>query len=89
MLACKVALFGLGSSTPISGFGKFIGGICAVFGVFTITLPVPVVVNSFSNFYKTRLWRSEVAIKRRERLLHTTGQNTSKEAAHIELNGVQ
>ena len=78
-----------GTSTPISGFGKLVGGICALFGVFTITLPVPIVVNSFSNFYKTRLWRSEVALKRRDRLIHTSGNNTSKESAHIELNGVQ
>jgi len=84
-----ITTVGYGTSTPISGFGKFIGGICALFGVFTITLPVPIVVNSFSNFYKTRLWRSEVALKRRERLIHTTGNNTSKESAHIELNGVQ
>ena len=71
----------LGTSTPISGFGRFIGGITALFGVFTITLPVPIVVNSFSNFYKTRLWRSEVAIKRRDRLIHTN--NSTKESAHI------
>lgn len=76
-----------GTTTPMSGFGKLIGGITALFGVFTITLPVPIVVNSFSNFYKTRLWRSEVAIKRRERFIR--GQNSSKDAAHIELNGVQ
>jgi hypothetical protein len=84
-----ITTVGYGTSTPISGFGKFIGGITALFGVFTITLPVPIVVNSFSNFYKTRLWRSEVAIKRRERLIHTSGTNTSKDNAHIELNGVQ
>ncbi len=79
-----------GTNTPLSGFGKFIGGICALFGVFTITLPVPIVVNSFSNFFKTRLWRSEVAIKRRERLIHSpSGQNAGKDSAHIELNGVQ
>lgn len=82
-----ITTVGYGTSTPISGFGRFIGGITALFGVFTITLPVPIVVNSFSNFYKTRLWRSEVAIKRRDRLIHTN--NSTKESAHIELNGVQ
>ena len=79
----------IGTTTPMSGFGKFIGGFCAVFGAFIITLPVPIVVNSFGNFYKTRLWRSEVALKRRERLIHPSGANGSKDAAHIELNGVQ
>ena len=78
---CLFFICFLGTSTPISGFGRFIGGITALFGVFTITLPVPIVVNSFSNFYKTRLWRSEVAIKRRDRLIHTN--NSTKESAHI------
>ena len=82
------SLLHLGTTTPLSGFGKFVGGVTALFGVFTITLPVPIVVNSFSNFYKTRLWRSEVALKRRERLIHSPG-NQSKDSAHIELNGVQ
>ena len=80
-------LSSIGTTTPLSGFGKCIGGVTALFGVFCITLPVPIVVNSFSNFYKTRLWRSEVALKRRDRLLHAP--NASKDSAHIELNGVQ
>ena len=57
-----------GTITPMSGMGKLIGGFCAVFGAFTIVLPVPIIVNSFANFYRNRLWRGEVALKRRERL---------------------
>ena len=37
-------------------------------GVFTITLPIPIVVNSFAGFYKNRLWRNEVALKKRQRV---------------------
>ena len=48
--------------------GKFFGGFCALVGVFTITLPIPIVVNSFAGFYKNRLWRNEVAQKKRERV---------------------
>lgn len=51
----------------MSGIGKFIGGICALMGVFTITLPVPIMVNNFHQFYKNKLWRGEVALQRRER----------------------
>ena len=51
----------------MSAIGKFIGGICALMGVFTITLPVPIMVNNFHQFYKNKLWRGEVALKRRER----------------------
>ena len=43
--------------------------MCAVFGIFTLILPIPIVVNSFSAFYRNRLWRNEVAIKRHNRNL--------------------
>ena len=42
--------------------GKIIGGFCALSGVFILTLPIPIVVNSFAPFYKNRLWRNEVII---------------------------
>ena len=48
--------------------GKFVGGLTALVGVFTITLPIPIVVNSFASFYKNRLWRNEVALKKRQRV---------------------
>ena len=48
--------------------GKLFGGFCALLGVFTLTLPIPIVVNSFAGFYKNRLWRNEVAQKKRERM---------------------
>ena len=48
--------------------GKFIGGMCALSGIFILTLPIPIVVNSFGNFYKNRLWRSEVELKKKERM---------------------
>ena len=40
--------------------GKLAGGLCALAGVFLLTLPLPIVVNSFAALYKNRLWRSEV-----------------------------
>ena len=49
-------------------FGQIFGGFCALLGVFTLTLPIPIVVNSFAGFYKNRLWRNEVAHKKRERI---------------------
>ena len=48
--------------------GKIFGGFCALVGVFTLTLPIPIVVNSFAGFYKNRLWRNEVAQKKKERI---------------------
>ena len=37
-------------------------GFCALSGVFCLTLPIPIIVNSFAGFYKNRLWRNEVWI---------------------------
>ena len=35
--------------------GKFVCGLCALCGVFIITLPIPIVVSSFAMCYKVRL----------------------------------
>ena len=45
----------------------YIGGCCALGGIFILTLPIPIVVNSFASYYKNRLWRNEVAYKKRQR----------------------
>ena len=54
---------GYGTQSPSSITGKAIGGLCALIGVFILTLPVPIVVNSFASYYKNRLWRNEVKIE--------------------------
>ena len=35
-------------------FVQMVGGLCALLGVFILTLPLPIVVNSFSTIYKNR-----------------------------------
>ncbi len=45
---------------PATMLGKVTGGFCALLGVFILTLPIPIVVNSFASYYKNRLWRNEV-----------------------------
>jgi len=54
---------------PKTFLGKLIGGFCALCGTFILTLPIPIVVNSFAGYYKNRLWRNEVAQKKRERAM--------------------
>ena len=52
--------------------GKVIGGFCALSGIFILTLPIPIVVNSFVAYYKNRLWRTEVNALKRERIRKNT-----------------
>ena len=35
--------------------GKFVCGLCALCGVFILTLPIPIVVSSFAMCYKVTL----------------------------------
>jgi len=39
---------------PATFAGKLTGGLCALLGVFILTLPIPIVVNSFASYYKNR-----------------------------------
>ena len=49
---------------PSTNFGQLIAGCCAVMGTFIITLPIPIVVNSFARCYNNQLWRGEVSQRR-------------------------
>jgi len=42
---------GYGDMHPTSEWGKLIGSMCAIAGVLTIALPVPVIVSNFNYFY--------------------------------------
>lgn len=63
--------------------GKLIGGICALCGTFILTLPIPIVVNSFAGYYKNRLWRNEVAQKKRERAMHQANESREMQKFYL------
>ena len=48
--------------TPISVAGKLVGSICAISGVLTLALPVPVIVSNFNYFYKRDQLNDEMVI---------------------------
>lgn len=59
---------GYGDMVPRSYAGMFVGALCALAGVLTIALPVPVIVSNFAMFYSHTQARSKLP-KRRRRVL--------------------
>jgi len=56
---------GYGDMTPKTYLGMFIGSLCALTGVLTIALPVPVIVSNFGLFYSHTQARAKLPKKRR------------------------
>ncbi|GMR30421.1 hypothetical protein PMAYCL1PPCAC_00616, partial [Pristionchus mayeri] len=56
---------GYGDMTPHTSFGRLVGSLCAVMGVLTIALPVPVIVSNFAMFYSRTQARDKLPKKRR------------------------
>ncbi|CAL8105227.1 unnamed protein product [Calicophoron daubneyi] len=59
---------GYGDQVPKTYLGMIVGAMCAITGVMTISLPVPVIVSNFSRFYTHTQAQSKLP-KRRRRVL--------------------
>ncbi|CAO1398921.1 unnamed protein product [Diamesa serratosioi] len=56
---------GYGDMTPKTYIGMFVGALCALAGVLTIALPVPVIVSNFTMYYSHTQARAKLPKKRR------------------------
>ncbi len=56
---------GYGDMTPKTYLGMLVGSVCALTGVLTIALPVPVIVSNFALFYSHTKARAKLPKKRR------------------------
>ncbi|CAH7420411.1 potassium voltage-gated channel subfamily A member 5 [Phodopus roborovskii] len=61
---------GYGDMRPITVGGKIVGSLCAIAGVLTIALPVPVIVSNFNYFYHRETDHEEQAALKEEQGNH-------------------
>ncbi|XP_034719012.1 potassium voltage-gated channel subfamily A member 1 [Etheostoma cragini] len=54
---------GYGDMRPITVGGKIVGSLCAIAGVLTIALPVPVIVSNFNYFYHRETDQDQSSLK--------------------------
>ncbi|XP_063093796.1 potassium voltage-gated channel subfamily A member 5 [Cavia porcellus] len=64
---------GYGDMRPITVGGKIVGSLCAIAGVLTIALPVPVIVSNFNYFYHRETDNEEQVVLKEEQANQSRG----------------
>ncbi|KAJ8373099.1 hypothetical protein AAFF_G00271040 [Aldrovandia affinis] len=77
---------GYGDMCPITMGGKMVGTLCAIAGVLTIALPVPVIVSNFNYFYHRETDKEEKQPKAKEPDLGLKSGTATKGGSTASLN---
>ena len=56
---------GYGDITPRTWFGKLCGATCAICGVLIISLPIPIIVNTFNKLYEKAKIKDQITKKKK------------------------
>lgn len=78
-----VSTVGFGDMVPKTYPGMVVGSLCALMGVLTIALPVPVIVSNFSNLYSHSQARAKLPKKRRRVLQVSCDQSAVYDTVDI------
>ena len=60
---CAITTVRKVDGAPVTHLGRFIGSVCILCGVLFFSLPVPIIVNGFSNAYKQQLCFNNILTK--------------------------
>ncbi|XP_008313562.1 potassium voltage-gated channel subfamily A member 1 [Cynoglossus semilaevis] len=83
---------GYGDMRPVTVGGKIVGSLCAIAGVLTIALPVPVIVSNFNYFYHRETDQDQSSLKdepnsgRASPELKRKGSKSSNKSQDVENN---
>ncbi|XP_069085651.1 voltage-gated potassium channel KCNC2 isoform X1 [Pleurodeles waltl] len=76
---------GYGDMYPQTWSGMLVGALCALAGVLTIAMPVPVIVNNFGMYYSLAMAKQKLPRKRKKYIPHAA-QGGSPTFSHSDLN---